>query len=430
MRSQGLSRAEDALVNAAGQIAAAQCQWLLAIADLDGSGEMKDFYSVASWLSWRCSLHIRTATEYVKVAGALKALPRITDDFSHGRLSYSQVKMLARVATPDTERVLLHIARSSSVGQLARVVGTYRSFLESEADTRARSEGRSLTTWFDEDGFFIIRGRLCPEDGAVVETALRRAMETMPAPPRPHATREDPPGNVLEHHGARQADALAQMAREYLAAETQDQPTATLPEVVVHFDFDALTKGGGEDCHLENGVALAPSTALRLTCDAALVPLIQDGEGNPLSIGRRTRSIPIGLRRALQARDKGCRFPGCTRHRYLKGHHVHHWMRGGETCISNVLHLCHFHHGLVHEGGYNVVPDGEDFDFYRPDGSRVPPNPTARSSHTGTVESENARSVTVEPYGLCSGWDGDRMNLGYVIDAIVDAQNSDPPKLE
>ncbi|HVL50932.1 MAG TPA: HNH endonuclease, partial [Actinomycetota bacterium] len=77
--SIGLSAAEDALVNAAGQIAAAQCRWLVALGNLDPDGEIQDFYSVASWLSWRCSIHIRTATEYAKVAHALKQLPGITD---------------------------------------------------------------------------------------------------------------------------------------------------------------------------------------------------------------------------------------------------------------------------------------------------------------------------------------------------------------
>lgn len=418
----GLSEVEQAVVNSAGQIAAAQCRWLLALADLDPSGEVSAFYSVASWLSWRCSIHIRTAAEYVKVASALKELPRITGEFSSGRLSYSQVKLLARVATAGTEEVLLYMAQNSTVGQLARVVGSYRAFLESEADTRARNAGRSLSTWFDEDGFFVIRGRLCPEEGAVVERALQRVVESMPAPPRPQATVEDPPGDVIDHYGARKADGLAQMAREYLAAESQDQRTATLPEVVLHVDFDALAGAGSDDCHLDNGVALAPDTALRLACDAAVVPLIQDAKGNPLSVGRRTRSIPVGLRRALRARDKGCRFPGCTRNRYLQGHHVHHWSKGGETSISNTLYLCHFHHKLVHEGGYGVTRDGDDFVFYSPEGTPVIPNPTASRSHSGTVESENARNgVTVEPYGLFSGWDGERMRLEYVMGALAEA---------
>ncbi|HVL50742.1 MAG TPA: DUF222 domain-containing protein, partial [Actinomycetota bacterium] len=281
--SIGLSAAEDALVNAAGQIAAAQCRWLVALGNLDPDGEIKDFYSVASWLSWRCSIHIRTATEYAKVAHALKQLPGITDEFSRARLSYSQVKMLARVATPGTEKVLVDIAQSSTVGQLARVVGTYRSFLQSEADARSRAQARSVATWFDEDGFFVIRGRLCPDEGAVVEAALRRAIDSMPAPARPQATAEDPPGDVFDHYGARQADALAQVARQFLAVEAKDHPAASLPEVVVHFDFETLTGPHPTEagCHLEGGVALAPPTALRLACDAAAGAFDRRWPGQP-----------------------------------------------------------------------------------------------------------------------------------------------------
>ena len=398
----------------------------MALGNLDPDGEIKDFYSVASWLSWRCSIHIRTATEYVKVAHALKQLPGITDEFSRARLSYFQVKMLARVATPGTEKVLVDIAQSSTVGQLARVVGTHRSFLQSEADARSRAQARSVATWFDEDGFSVIRGRLCPDEGAVVEAALRRAIDSMPAPARPQATAEDPPGDVFDHYGARQADALAQVARQFLAVEAKDHPAASLPEVVVHFDFETLTgpHPAKADCHLEGGAALAPSTALRLACDAALVPLIEDGRGNPLSIGRRTRSIPVGLRRALNARDKRCRFPGCPRTRHLNGHHIHHWVKGGPTCITNLVHLCRFHHWLVHEGGYQVVPEGNDLQFRRPDGSPVPLNPTARAGPPKPARLPYAPTM-VQPYGLCSGWDGDRMNLGYVMGAVTDAYHQE-----
>jgi hypothetical protein len=300
-----LSDRETEVIAAAGQIAAAQCRWLIDLGRMDpGRGECKAFYSKAAWLSWRCSMHMRTASEYVAVAGKLKALPRIRREFSAGRLSYSQVRMLTRVATPETEFVLIEIAHASTVGQLSRVVGAYRSVLEAEADAQAARMGRSLTTWFDDQGFFIIRGRLTPEEGAVVEKALRKVMESMPAPPRAKSTREQPPGDVFDHYGARQADALAQLAREHLAGTCADHSSATVPEVIVHYDLGSLAGKPGAECHLEEGIAIARSTAERISCDSATVPLIEDGKGNPLWIGRRSRVISPAMRRALMARDK------------------------------------------------------------------------------------------------------------------------------
>lgn len=191
-------------------------------------------------------------------------------------------------------------------------------------------------------------------------------------------------------------------------------------EIVVHAHLETLAGSAGEGCTLENGVALAPSTALRLSCDAALVPLIEDLNGNPLSVGRRTRSIPAGMRRALSSRDRGCRFPGCSHTRYLDGHHIKHWAHGGQTCLDNLLELCSFHHRLVHEGGYSIKPSEEGFEFFRSDGSLVPRVRTSAASYSPSLASRT------EPRAICSEWLGDRMNMQYVIGALLEPQIHGP----
>src|SRR6202789_4137039 len=86
-----------------------------------------------------------------------------------------------------------------------------------------------------------------------------------------------------------------------------------------------------------------------------VVGVIEDGKGQPLSVGRRTRSIPPSIRRALRSRDEtGCQFPGCTYDKYLDAHHIAHWAEGGKTELSNLVTLCRWHHRLVHEGGIKV----------------------------------------------------------------------------
>ena len=143
-------------------------------------------------------------------------------------------------------------------------------------------------------------------------------------------------------------------------------------QVVVHVDEAALGGETGEGgCMLADGPALAPETARRLACDAALVTLYERA-GEPLSVGRKTRTIPPALRRALLARDHGCRFPGCDNSVYVDAHHIQHWALGGETALANLLLLCRRHHRLVHEGGYTV---DHDLRFRDPWGNEIPPVP-------------------------------------------------------
>ena len=94
--------------------------------------------------------------------------------------------------------------------------------------------------------------------------------------------------------------------------------------------------------------------ARRLSCDASVVAVVENDNGEPLSVGRKTRIIPPALRRALNTRDEGCRFPGCTYHRYVDAHHVRHWADGGETKLSNLITLCRAHHRMVHKGEIKI----------------------------------------------------------------------------
>ena len=117
--------------------------------------------------------------------------------------------------------------------------------------------------------------------------------------------------------------------------------------------------------------AIPAETSRRLACDAARVVMQHDGEGNVLDVGRRTRIVPAALRRALEQRDRTCRFPGCSS-KWCDSHHVQHWANGGETKLGNLSLLCKFHHRALHEGGYRIElrADGE-LAFYHPNGRLV-----------------------------------------------------------
>ena len=229
-----------------------------------------------------------------------------------GELSYSKVRALTRVATPETEARLLAVGRAGTAAHVERIVRGWRRVDRQvegrEATTRHR--GRSLQVYPDEDGMLVVRGRLEPEVGAVLVRALEAAREALYA--RARATPEAGADEDLPTHGQQQADALALVAETALAHGLDPGAGSERYQVVVHVDAPVLADPDqpGQSA-LEDGVRVSAETARRLACDATRVVMHHAGDGDVLDVGRRTRTIPPALRRALQARDHGCRFPGC-----------------------------------------------------------------------------------------------------------------------
>jgi hypothetical protein len=121
---------------------------------------------------------------------------------------------------------------------------------------------------------------------------------------------------------------------------------------------------------LEDGARVSAETSQRLACDASRV--VMRTRGRVVEVSARTRTIPPALRRALQRRDGGCRFPGCGV-RVAEGHHIHHWARGGKTRLSNLALLCRRHHRAVHEEGFQIERDADSaLIFRRPNGWTIP----------------------------------------------------------
>jgi hypothetical protein len=157
------------------------------------------------------------------------------------------------------------------------------------------------------------------------------------------------------------------VARSYLSGK-QPAPRGTTDNYLVniHVDHTALADNAGRS-------ALPVESVRRLSCDAEKVTIVDGDDGEPLSVGRKTRVVPAAIRRALWARDKGCTFPGCRNSRFVDAHHVRHRSAGGETRLDNLLLLCSRHHRLVHEGGFRIDTDFQDsWIFRRPDGIAVP----------------------------------------------------------
>ncbi len=417
----------DEICELAAHIAAATCRWLLLLAEFDRREGWAEWglRSCAHWLSWRCSLSLTTAREHVRVARRLDELPLVRETFAAGILSFCKVRALTRVATPETEAQLLMLAEHSTGAQLDTIVRGFGNALAADNEAACRShEYRSLSWEWEDDGSLRIRGRLPAEEGALVVAALEAARRPWPGddePPDGAATATDPPSAA-----ALAADALGAVARIALAAG-DGPPTAADPcQLVVH--VDARTLAGGHDhgngtvdrCELEHGPALAPETARRLGCDAALVRIIER-DGEPLSVGRRKRTIPAALRRALRSRDAGCRFPGCTHGRFLHAHHIEHWAHGGTTELGNLVQLCSHHHRLVHEGGFTVERRQGAMCFRRPDGrpiAPVAPGGRARGPGIGRRHQDARRQIDPNTCGARSA--GAPLDYGLAVGGLME----------
>jgi hypothetical protein len=183
-------------------------------------------------------------------------------------------------------------------------------------------------------------------------------------------------------------------------------------QVVLHVDESTLSSADDGVSTVADGPAIALETARRLACDASVVRM-KERHGKPVSVGRKTRSVPSALRRALASRDRTCRFPGCENRR-ADAHHIQHWARGGVTSLGNLVLLCRRHHRLVHEGGYAV---DEKLCFYDARGRRIP---SAHSPPPGDVDRllDGNRRPEIDGRTLRHGC-GDRMDLGLAVSALV-----------
>ena len=153
--------------------------------------------------------------------------------------------------------------------------------------------------------------------------------------------------------------------------------------------------------------------------------ITEDEKGEPLDVGRKTRSIPPALKRALNSRDKGCTFPGCTHQKYVDGHHVHHWAEGGETKLSNLVSLCRFHHRQVHEGGIRVerLDDGA-WRFVNAKGeSWVSSAPGCTQSMaaqwTDLAARHEADGIHIDTLTARTHWRGESMDYGLAIEVLL-----------
>jgi hypothetical protein len=207
------------------------------------------------------------------------------------------------------------------------------------------------------------------------------------------------------------ADALVLVAESFLTTGAAAGTGGERYQIFVHLEQDVLGPDGALAATLDDGTPVPAETLRRLACDAATVAVLGATDGSPLDVGRRARTVPPQLRRALWGRDRGCRFPGCGRRLFVHAHHIRHWAHGGNTSLDNTLLLCSAHHRLVHEGGFSVDRGEDAVPVFRDPGGRIlHPAPTAPDVPDDVIEAlvacHAAEGLALDAETNLPWWDG------------------------
>ena len=371
---RSLDQLEGELVSSSQRINASEYEFLVLVREYEIRQGWRawGFNNCAEWLNMRCGISLGTAREKVRVAMHLLDLPLCSKAFAGGKLSYSKARAMTRIVNPRNEVALVDYALSATASQVEDHCRQMRNVQrhKSTRDTNRVHKGRYLSRTLHGDGSMSITVDLTQEAGELVMKAIELAMLT---DHREGADCTDESGS--DTYFQKQADALVQIAQGFLAGGS-DRTTSTADhyQVMVHVDEPAfLNDPAGESAKSD----LPIESVRRLTCDASIISVTEDKQGNPLNVGRKHRVVSPALRRALLGRDKCCRYPGCAHDRWLDAHHVMHWADGGETSLANTMLLCSRHHRLLHEGGYTIHKNFEGRWYFQTSNGKVIPEAPA-----------------------------------------------------
>jgi hypothetical protein len=312
--------------------------------------------SPIDWIRHHCRMSSSAVWGSVAVGEHLADLARSVEAVESGEIGYAHLTLMARTAdalegsstaAPFEETELLEKARQVSVGRLWHFCHHLRHALDPEgftAEQRRATEERSLKLSPCEDGTLLLEGWLDSVGGA----ALRSALEPLALPHGDHD----------ERNGERRnADALVEIVTHVEDAGSLPQR----PHLQVTASLDTLRGLAGSPAgDLEYSLPVSAETVQRLACDGTITRVVLAPESVVIDVGRARRVVAGPTRRALAARDGHCRWPRCDRPAsWSDAHHVIHWSKGGETDLSNMVLLCHRHHWMAHEGGWQLVQTAE-----------------------------------------------------------------------
>jgi hypothetical protein len=321
--------------------------------------------TAATWISRTCNMSVTAAADRLRVGEQLDSLPKVAAALSSGEIGYQSASLLCHLRDwlgdkreLFDEDEMLGYAREYSVFNLRKLCNGAkhaadpdRFFEEAEADYSRRRLHITLMP----DGTYAVDGVLSPECGAAWKTALDAL-----------AKRRGPEDD--RSHSQRVHDANAELIHHAMDQGTLPRRNGVRPHVTVTTTLEAL-KGevGVPPTDMEFSLPISSKTMERIACDSTVSRVLL-ADSMVMDVGRATRVTSVPRRRALRVRDKGCRFPGCDRPvNWTSAHHIVFWGRGGTNHIGNEVLLCHYHHRLVHEGGWQVIKTGREFRFLPPE---------------------------------------------------------------
>src|SRR6202049_3723753 len=306
-----------------------------------------------AWLRWQCNLTAATASEHVQVSRQMASLPQTEAAFSQGEISFRHAALIARSASQlgekfdsQAETILVNAAKELDPWRLKRATLFLRHCLEPDgvlADSNEAHERRYLYLSQTYDGVFRLDGQLDADGGAALQTVLDALM----GPPAADDHRTAP---------QRRADAMADLARRQLDGGRLPEVGGQKPHLMVTVDMATLAKAPGSPAaELEWAQPIPAETARRIACDCSITPILRGAASHQVEAGRTRQAISPAKKRALAARDKGCRFQGCDRPpAWTDGHHIIHWADGGSDELANLILLCRRHHYRFHEEGWRL----------------------------------------------------------------------------
>jgi hypothetical protein len=309
--------------------------------------------STVAWLTGRCRMSPGRAADMVCVSRRLEELPQTARAVRAGEIGFQHASVMAHTAADvgaekvrGAEEHLVPAAGTLGVREFQYLARRFRECVDAKgalADAKRDHERRRLYLSQTLGGCWRLDGWLDPEGGALLTTALNPLMKPLPDERRTGSQRR--------------ADALLELCRRQLDAGTLPVVGGQRPHLYVTVPAATLRgEPGSPGGEMRWAGPVIGEVARRLACDAVCTEITVGPRGEPLAIGRPKRTIRGRLRRLLVARDGGCRFPGCTRPpEWCDGHHIRYRRNGGPTTLENLVLLCRFHHGCVHEGGWSIV---------------------------------------------------------------------------
>ena len=406
-----LERLEAEITGFASRIASATARWLIWIAAYDRREGWATWQtkSMAHWLNWQCGMSPRTAREHVQVARKLEQFALLRATFLAGEISFSKARAIARVVNEHNEQELLDLARDATASQLDQITGKMPD-TDTNGDDEAKKLGIAVRNNGDGTGTMMITAPI----NTIADTkkaVYAKASDVISRQQADGETKTD----VINRLGGVQA-IHADTATAIICGDI-DTKWGTEHAALVVADIDALT---GSDPNAESTVdqqRVDPAVVQRLCCDGLIQTALVDGEGNEQATGSAQRVVPRRIRRLLERRDHGmCQHPGCESTHRLHANHVIHWANGGPTQLENLILLCHYHHHVVHEGGWNVIGAPGSWQFLDPNGIqhavpilRLPTK--APLADTGATGKNGAAAPLAGA--------GERTNTDYIADVLI-----------